>query len=316
MDYRIDYFSASGTSANDCSFLAHRYDPAIGFKRLESESFVISLAANPIDPKKSRSLISLATTARLVRLWRSTKGQVFVADSFGEVLRGSPNVESGERVVWDKSILDGQLNGIWGLSSERVFAWGRRSGIPVVFVWDGTSWSNLRSPSFEVEAIHGQGPDTIWACGAGGRVAHWSGGAWQEQVLPTVERLISIHVVAEGELYATGVMGTVFEGSSFGWGAIGQIPGALQGDVQAVAKFAGELWVGASRLGLWQRIGKTNEYVCVKPNVPAVSFDTRGPEFLIGAETLIASTVDGKKFVGSGAGVIANSRGTRALGDF
>jgi hypothetical protein len=90
----------------------------------------------------------------------------------------------------------------------------------------------------------------------------------------------------------------------------------LQGDIQAVAKFAGELWVGASRLGLWQRVGKTDDYVCVKPNIPAVSFDTRGTELLIGAQTTIASTTDGKKFTGAGAGMVADNRGTRALGDF
>jgi len=45
-------------------------------------------------------------------------------------------------------------------------------------------------------------------------------------------------------------------------------------------------------------------------------FDTRGTELVIGAETFVGGTIDGKAFVAEGDGVVADYRGTRAPGDF
>jgi|GEM_PF-6193940 len=316
MKARVDYFSASGTQHDNCAYLAQRYDPDKGFRRLEGESIVVATCPSSTSGSTINVIVQ-TSTGWYVQLWRSASGNTFVAESFGEVLQAHrPEAQVGGITRWTETELDAGLDGLWGFSDELVFTWGNRQGVPVMFLFNGQRWDEIKAPSFGVSNLHGLSRDTIWACGKGGRVAQWTGTSWQELVIPTGEDLINIHVVQEKELYAVGVMGNVYEGSPWGWAQIGSIPGALQGDVQAVAKFAGELWVGAGRLGLWKRKEKTNEYECLKPNIAAVSLDTRGKEMVIGGHTFIAWTLDGKAFKTTGIDVVANQRGESDFGDF
>lgn len=316
MELRTDYLSASGSFWEGYCFLAHRYDPNVGFKRLESESIVVRKRVNLGQGGASSFTLELVlqTTARLVELWRSPSGTLFVADSWGRVLQSNMR-DPEEHTPWTEAAVDAVLHGVWGLSDDLVFAFGSAKGGSAMFQWDGVRWSPAPAPSFEVEGMHGLSRDSIWAAGAGGKVAHWTGRGWQELKLPTDETILSIFVAKPGEYYACGNRGNVFEGSDDGWGGIGSIPGALQGDVQAVAKYADQLWVGASRLGLWQRKGESAEYVCLKPNIAAVSFDAR-KDLLIGAETMMAWTADGQKFKGEGGGYVATTREGFPLGSF
>jgi len=314
MKARVDYFCASGAHHHNVAFLAHRYDPDVGFQRLESESIVVTVAPGDVAGQHRLNTV-FQSTGWFVGLWRSADGKVYVAESFGEVASCSRPENTGGKVLWQRDKLGAGLNGIWGLTDELVFAWGTRKQAPVLFLFNGKSWDEITPPSFSVNGMHGLSRDTVWACGDGGRVAHWSGNSWQEMVVPGAEPLINLHVAKPDELYAVGVTGAIFEGSSYGWGNIGRIPNALQGDVQAVAVFADTLWVGASRLGLWTRKGKTNEYECPKPNIPAVSFDTRG-EFIIGSQTSLIWTTDGKSFPGTGRNFVAQVRGDKPFGAF
>lgn len=318
MTFRIDYSSASGFSLDSFCFLAHRYDPDIGVKRLESESIVVRCETwpNPAggDPLYSEQILYW-TTARLVELWRSASGQLFVADSFGKILHtvlGAPATS----VTWDETTVDARLHGVWGLDDDLVFAFGRTNKGSAMFQWEGTRWSPVPAPGFEVEGLHGLSRDSIWAGGAGGKVAHWTGRSWQEFKLPSDETILSVFVAKPGEYYASGNMGTLFEGSDYGWGAIGSIPGALAGDVQAIAKHADKIWVAASRLGLWQREGHSRVFSCLKPNITANNFDTRGTGLVMGASAEIAWTQDGQDFEAAAMGFIEEQRGDLPLGSF
>ena len=76
-----------------------------------------------------------------------------------------------------------------------------------------------------------------------------------------------------------------------------------------VAKWNGELYVGGGPLGLFRRIGNTNQLDHIKPNVKAVGFDAR-EHLVITAENAIIGTHDGQTFRGAGINSLAKATGT------
>jgi hypothetical protein len=316
MDFRVDYSSASGTALTDCSFLAQRYDRDFGFRVGDGECHVVSFAPSG-DPQAPVNIaLSYQTTAWLTDLWRSTDRAVFVSESMGNIHWIADINAQGPARQWNNVELDASLYGIWGLSKQDVFCWGRRPSGMVLFRFDGRDWREITGPGFEIEAMHGPSEDLMFAAGSDGRVARWEGNAWREFRTGAADRLVDVHVAAPNEYYAVGNLGSVLEGSDTGWIKIGQIPDTMQGDVQAVARWGGHLWVGASRLGLLRRIGTTDQYERFKPKATAVALDTRGAGLLIGCDYFVGEMTDGKSITLSGVDYVANARGTREFGDF
>lgn len=126
MEPRVDYFSASGTSDSAACYLAQRYDPNVGFKRLESESLVVALSTGA-DPNVIRTTLVFSTTGRLVELWRSLDGHVFVAEALGELLRWHVSNIGKPGSAWERDRVDARLHGVWGLNESLVFAFGRNN---------------------------------------------------------------------------------------------------------------------------------------------------------------------------------------------
>ena len=95
---------------------------------------------------------------------------------------------------------------------------------------------------------------------------------------------------------------------------VGTIPGAaLPGDVACVAKWRGQLWVGASRLGLFRRVGSGSEFESVKPKIDCVSMDAR-EELVLCCSNRVAGTANGTDFMSCGVNIVLNVRAPYALG--
>jgi hypothetical protein len=308
MAIAVTYYNASGRSRSDCAFLAVRYDDARGFKPwMGDECFVCSN-----DP--SGLYTHIGTGGWFTSLWRSSGGAVWVCDSQGTVST-APSLQDPmvSPAAWNHIVLDAALFGLWGIDEECVFTWGVREQRGVVFRWDGQAWIELPAPGFEVEAMHGTGPGDAWACGTGGSVAHWDGDRWSPVQTSNDEHLTSIFQAGPDEIYVTGDRGSVLEGSALGVVPIGSIPDAVVGDVRAVAKWGGELWIGAGRLGLWRRLGSSDQFECVKPNVDATHFDARW-DMVITCKERISGTADGASFFSIGSGAVQNIRAACPLG--
>jgi len=304
------YYSASGPSFKDCAFLAQRYDSDAGYHPNEAECWVCTVAGGAGGGVELQ--LQLGSTSWLTQLWRSDSGAVYVSSADGTVrMCPDPRVAGA---AWDKPTLDAALFGIWGLDDRFVLAWGLRGTTPVMFRWDGKAWGEIPAPPFGVRSVHGTARDLVYAAGTDGGVARWDGATWRRLATPTREILASVFVAGPDEVYAVGNEGGVFEGSAAGWGKIGEGPG-LPGPLAAVAKYKGELWIGAWRLGLFRRSGNTSRFDVVKPNLHAVSFDARW-SLVVACEDRVSGTEDGQSFFSSAKEFVLTQRANHPLCDF
>ena len=303
MKLETAYYGASGPAFSDCYFLGQRYDSAAGYKPIEGECWVLGAQVNP----KGGYTVSRyrGSTAWYTGLWRSATGRVFVCDGDGRIATNPDLLTDQGKGKWDETKLGHALFGIWGLDDANVFAWGARTNSHHIYRFDGKSWAEIASPGFEIDSVHGLSPDFIYAVGHDGGIARFDGKAWQRFPSPVDEELTSVFVAGPDELYAVGAAGSVLEGSAHGWGKIGEGPG-LPGPLQCVAKFKGELWIGAGRFGLARRKGTTSEMELVKPNVQAVSFDVR-ETMVIATKEVVFGTADGVTFKGTAKGWLLDS---------
>jgi hypothetical protein len=272
---------ASGPSVEGCHFLALRFDERWGFKPDTGETFVLQ---------------RVGTTAHLLYgglgwytgLWRSPRGSVYVAASNGEVhVKLDPEPTAGE---WRVDRVAGTLAGIWGLDDKSIFTWGLRGSSTVVYRFDGTSWKEVPSPG-EIVGMHGISPDLVYAVGRDGLVARWGGKSWTKVASPARGVLSAVFVAAEDEMYAVGPNTQLLQGSLYGWSEVLEGPGPMFG----VAKWRGEVWVGAAEHGLMKLAGA--KLVPVKPNIKAEKLDAR-EDLLVSSPQAIVGTSDAASFRG------------------
>lgn len=307
------YYSASGRSHDNCCFLGQVYNKEGGYKPREGECWII--AAKP-DGDKVNFDLPLGSGDWLTSLWLSDSGTLYVADAHQHVFRNTRIMkERGLKPDSFESFAVGaSLSGIWGLSDDCVFTWGQRYDNTweyPVFRWDGKAWTELPSPGFKVLSMHGLAPDFVYAAGHDGGIASWDGTAWKRWAVPEPETFTSIFVASDDQMYAVGVNNSVLEGSRAGWGKIAQGP-AYPVPLSAVARWKGELWIGAGTFGLLRRVGTTNQLEVVKPNIHAIGFDARH-NLVISCPDLIASTADGVNFRGTGKGMLLKAREGKSL---
>ncbi len=313
MELTTSYYRHSGTSSDAVSFLVQRFDVDVGFVAGESESHAVSLVRD--DSGTLRFWRNLSTTGWLTGLWRSLQGDLVVCSAEGALYVAPAAQLRMEGDPWRVQETTATLMGVWGLSNKNAFAWGFEGGRPRNFSWDGSRWAPEPSPDFIVESMHGIDGQARWVSGRGGMVARFDAGRWHEFQTPVPEILVSIFVAKPGECYAVGNMGTVLEGSDAGWGVIGRIPGAVEGDLQGVAKWGDQLWIAASRLGLWRRTGVSAQFECVDPKLTAVALDVRG-DLVVGCDDSIGSSTDGISFKVRGVGTVERNIGSQPLGWF
>ncbi len=304
------YYSASGPTFDRCAFLAQRYDEEAGYTPHESECWICSAARQP--DGSLRFTMHRGSTEWLTRLWRSPSGAVYVSSANGTVHMNRDPLDLA--APWSTPQLEPALFGVWGIDDRFVLAWGTEGQAPAMARWDGTHWSAMPAPPFGVRAVHGLAPNLVYAVGVDGGVARWDGGAWRTFVTPTREILASVFVASPDEIYAVGNRGSILEGSAAGWGKIGVGPG-LPGPLAGVAKFKGDLWVGAGQFGLLKRVGTTGQFDCVKPNIHTTDFDVR-ETLLMAANEVLAGSPDGKDFKLGGRGWLLGMRASHPLCDF
>jgi hypothetical protein len=313
-DFSTSYYAVSGLSYDRCCFLAERHPAGVESARKRvDESIVVILS-----PKREPNQI-FVNAVRISNdwhsgLWVSSEDTLFVATQQDRVLRlpaaFRPEVTHHEFQV---DSIRSTLTDIWGLSDDCVFTWGIR-GIGddqeyPIFRFDGMKWNEMPSPGFEIYAMHGLSPDLVWAVGDG--VAFWNGSKWKQFPAPDPERYVAVFVASPNEVYAVGrVNSFVIEGGPHGFQKIGDLDIPL--GIDAVAKWNGDLWVGAESAGLFRRIGKSRKYELVVKGVRPKAFDVR-KDFVICSPNAIATTQDGKNFVGSAVDAVLDLRGNKRL---
>jgi len=75
-------------------------------------------------------------------------------------------------VTWTREVIASQLNAVWGVDRDDVWATGFVGGLRH---WNGDAWSPV--DTIAPSALWGTGPDDVWAVGGGG-AHHWDGDGW------------------------------------------------------------------------------------------------------------------------------------------
>ena len=297
------YNSASGPSNEDCCFIGHRFVEEWGFKPDTGESWVLHASPPAAGEEEGQVTLLFGVAGWFTGLWRSPAGWVYVADAAGKVhLQRDVARHGTDPDRWEEFTFDAVMLGVWGLNDQFVLAWGKIGKEGRMYRWDGARWSAMPAPGPHVHSVHGIAPDVIYAAGADGLLARWDGTAWHRIVVPTPEDLTAVFAASEDEAYAVGNAGVVLGGSTHGWGKIAQGPGPLHG----VAKFKGELWIGAGELGLLRRHGNTRRLVKAKANIHAHEFEAR-EQLVMSCPGKICGTEDGKDFSSVCEGFLAEA---------
>lgn len=289
---KINYLlgHASGLNQQDCHFIALRFDERWGFKPDVGDSSVMQRHEGSLYHR-------LHARGWFTSLWRSPAGCVYVSDIASRV---HVNTDLRPGVApWRMDTLPGALSGVWGVDDSCVFVWGSRGQDNVMYQWNGTTWNNIDSPG-RVVGMGGLTPDLAYAVGNDGLIARWDGKRWTSVPSPTRSVLSAVFVASADEMYAVGAGRRLLEGSVHGWTEVCEGPSPMFG----VAKFRGEVWVGASDAGLMKRDGNT--LVAVKPNILADRLEVHDT-LLISSPGMIVGTPDGNNFLAiKAASVIEN----------
>ena len=273
-----DYHSASGWP-DFFSMVGHRYDATVGFAPPENmESWVVLYRHGEVT-------VTWPKTDWYTRTWMSPTGVVYVTDAAGAV-HVNRNVREHPH-AWETFPLRPVLTGVWGISDDVVFAWGKLGTDAPIFRWDGKTWTEIPNTGALVFTMHGTAPDAIYASCDEGVLSRWDGHAWHRVPIPTEQRIPGVFVVSPDEVYASGNVGMLLEGSSHGWGKVTEWKSTLT----AVAMFAGTLWIAGGESGLLRRATRSgNVLEVVDPEVTARTFDVRGDWMLISCDYEVCAT--------------------------
>ena len=87
--------------------------------------------------------------------------------------------------------------------------------------WDGVAWEQQVSFTDQpIEAIYGSSPDNIYASGAGGTILHYNGSVWAVVSSQTDQNLRDIFSFEGGDIWAVGAGGTIMRRGELDWGQI------------------------------------------------------------------------------------------------
>lgn len=307
-DLHCEYMSASGSSYDDCAWIARRWRDAYGTRLSDSDFLTCDITNDEVrwwgPTVNICPMLWRALPSKRTYLADGSRGSLFVWDDLSRADLPAREVE-----------LTFAPEGVWGLDDEHVYTFGIGRGAtpsqqaPAFARYDGKTVHGLPAPDFYITRLHGLAPDLIYAAGRGG-MARWDGRTWHELPVPTDEVLSDVCVAGPDEIYATGHAGSLLEGTAKGLSIITttrheRIPYAC------VTKFADQLFVGGASLGLFRRVGTTNELELIKPDIHATYFEARGGSLIITHPDEIIGTSDGENFFGAAFETVLN--GTRAL---
>lgn len=304
-DLHCVYALASGRSHTDCVFIGRRWREKYGTNLSDSDFWI--MVNQPEPGVESMTYTRWKWKNIITGIWRSLgTRRVYVADASLPAIHIYHDVMDQGRAP-DHHRLPFAPEGVWGLDDEHVWAWGTgktasgQSEYPVT-LFDGRQWQEMPNPGFGISKIHGIAPDLVYAVGWGGGMARWDGRAWSVFPMPTGEVFSDVFVAGPDEMYATGHNGSLLEGSSSGWTVITRTADERL-PYACVAKWHDDLWVGGGPLGLFRRVGNTDQLELYKPKVKATSFDAR-ESLVVTTDGAIVGSVDGQSFKGAGIGTL------------
>ncbi len=215
----------------------------------------------------------------VVSMWLSPTGTFYAIDSRGELIaNGKPG-----GFITKKPLLR-----IWGLSSKQLFVIGRAG---LVMRLDGKQWIDMSIKGAGiVYRIGGTALDRLFAATAKG-LYRWNGSTWRAVTLPKKVALRGLYVDKTDVLVAgeKGFCATVAEAGD----AVTVIPGA--GDFHAVARFGGEIYVGAGAAGIL--MARKGALVAAKSDIPARSLAASSKQLVVAGLNAMAS-FDGTTWTG------------------
>lgn len=128
------------------------------------------------------------------------------------------NHAAGDELTWDNPITVADLYGIWGTSSNSIYAVGS-SG--VIIYYDGSSWTAQPSQTTNrLYDIWGTGETNIYAVGDNGAILYYDGAAWSQIQSGSTSDLKSIWGSSSSDIYAVGAGGTILQFDGASWSAM------------------------------------------------------------------------------------------------
>ncbi len=93
------------------------------------------------------------------------------------------------------------LHGIWGYSSDNIFAVGANG---TILNYNGSAWESMNSNTTEwLYDIWGSSPDNIFAVGDAGTILHYDGTSWSKMESGTYKQLTSIWGSSPDDIFVT-----------------------------------------------------------------------------------------------------------------
>lgn len=277
VEIECQYRIASGRGYDDCVVLGRRFPKHIGPVSTESDFWIIVNMPMPNDSTDIRAVWTVRSY--VTGIWRAPSQAVYATDADLGGYYYFPDVMDLQRGADEIRLNDISPEGVWGLSDDCVFIWGTRMDDQrqkhyLVFQYDGSSWRELPPLPHPINAIHGTQPDLVYAVGWQGMVSKWNGSAWQQFPVPTQSIVNDVHVESFDEIYAVTNQGELLEGSASGWGAAGSNPLGPT-PFSAVAKYKGEVYIGAGGVGLMKRASGGGAVEQFKPHVDTYHLESR-----------------------------------------
>lgn len=160
-------------------------------------------------------------------IWGSSRENVFFVGSRRPFIGGGGNDDTriGTAIRYDgKSLwgMDvgavGELAGVWGSSSEDVFAVGEAG---VILNYNGQKWEAMESPvEVRLNGIWGSAGDDVFAVGKNGTILHYDGTAWTAMQSGTTLDFNAVWGAGRNEFYAVGDRGLVLHYDGTAWSEI------------------------------------------------------------------------------------------------
>jgi hypothetical protein len=110
-------------------------------------------------------------TSGLYDVWCASLTSVFAVGENGRIIRWNG-------AAWyDNSMIADDFVSVWGTAYNNVYVCGGEQ----IWRYDGTWLLEESGAGWELEEIHGSGPDDIWAVGFDEKVMHWDGTSWTDE---------------------------------------------------------------------------------------------------------------------------------------
>ncbi|RZO60829.1 MAG: hypothetical protein EVA89_12720 [Sandaracinaceae bacterium] len=280
--------AVTGGRLEGSAFLAYRYEPDTRVTPWRMESWVVLPSDNTSLTGERLISLELGIHGYLTRVWRAPGGSVFASDFDGRLYVRDPLGRG-----WRATNLgpDVQLHGVWGVSDDRYYVWGRGAWGPFIWAAVDGQFQQMPAPPGYITTLRGTSPDLLYAAGRRGLLAKWDGERWTKIELHVLRDLTGLSAGEPNDLWATTESGKLFEGTQHGWALRAQFDGPLFD----VVRWAGDVWVAAGRRGLLKLRGKTNMFESRAPDVAAISLSP-GADLLAVGEDSLAVSRDGVEF--------------------